>query len=162
MSAERFDLGHGLVMQRTFAHFMAPFLMAFSPAEKGKAHPGPWSAVSDGLGFDIHIQLCVPSSFDQTNFFDRLNTVWWITALIRLRGASCAHVPVIADRSFDDIPSNWQDARMLPIEVLRDALPQKRLLPNSQTTTFNGSKTFGCLAVVSWMPAQTSTMRSNH
>lgn len=118
MSAERFDLGHGLVMQRTFAHFMAPFLMAFSPAERGKAHPGPWSAVSDGLGFDIHIQLYVPSSFDQTNFFDRLNTIWWITALIRLRGASCAHIPVIADRPFADIPSNWQDARMLPIEVL--------------------------------------------
>jgi hypothetical protein len=118
ISEERFELGHGLVLTRTFAHFMAPFLMAFAPAEKGKPHPGPWSAVSDGIGFDIHVQLHVPASFDQANFFDRLNTVWWITALVRLRGAFRSHVPVIADRSFTDIPANWNDARMLPVEVL--------------------------------------------
>lgn len=118
MSEERFELGHGLVLTRTFAHFMAPFLMAFAPAEKGKPHPGPWSAVSDGIAFDIHVQLHVPASFDQANFFDRLNTVWWITALVRLRGAFRSHVPVIADRSFADIPANWNDARMLPVEVL--------------------------------------------
>ena len=118
MSEELFELGHGLVLTRTFAHFMAPFLMAFAPAEKGKPHPGPWSAVSDGIAFDIHVQLYVPASFDQANFFDRLNTVWWITALLRLRGAFRSHVPVIADRSFADIPANWNDARMLPVEVL--------------------------------------------
>lgn len=118
MTAERFDLGHGLVLQRTFAHFMAPFLMAFAPAEHGKPHPGPWSAVSDGLGIDIGIQLYVPASFHQPKFFDRLNTVWWIAAIIRLRGAFRAHVPVIADRPFADIPSNWKDARILPVEVL--------------------------------------------
>ncbi|MCW0460355.1 hypothetical protein NB717_001423 [Xanthomonas sacchari] len=118
ISEERFELGHGLVLTRTFAHFMAPFLMAFAPAEKGKPNPGPWSAVSDGIGLDIHVQLHVPASFDQANFFDRLNTVWWITALIRLRGAFRSHVPVIADRSFADIPENWNDARMLPVEVL--------------------------------------------
>ena len=118
MSEVRFELGHGLVLTRTFAHFMAPFLMAFAPAEKGKPHPGPWSAVSDGIAFDIHVQLYVPASFDQANFFDRLNTVWWITALVRLRGAFRSHVPVIADRSFADIPANWNDARMLPVEVL--------------------------------------------
>lgn len=118
MSTERIELGHGVVLTRTFAHFMAPFLMAFAPAEKGKPHPGPWSAVSDGIGLDIHVQLLVPASFDRANFFDRLNTIWWITALMRLRGAAHSHVPVIADRPFADIPANWNSARILPVEVL--------------------------------------------
>jgi hypothetical protein len=118
MAVERVDLGHGLIVSKTFAHFMAPFLMAFAPAEKGKPHPVPWSAVSDGIAVDIQIQLYVPASFEQPNFFDRLNTVWWITSLIRLRGAFRAHVPVIADRPFAEIPSNWKEAKMLPVEVL--------------------------------------------
>lgn len=117
ISTERFELGHGLVLTRTFAHLMAPFLMAFSPAEKGLPHPGPWSAVSNGIGLDIHTQLYIPTTFDEHPFFDRLNTVWWITALIRLRSASRAHVPAIADRPFAEIPAHWNSARILPVEV---------------------------------------------
>lgn len=102
--------------------------MAFAPAERGKPHPGPWSAVNDGIGLDIHVQLFVPSDFNLPNFFDRLNTVWWITALIRLRGAFRAHVPIIADRAFSEIPENWQKAKMLPIEVLPRQLSAKTAL----------------------------------
>lgn len=118
MQVERFELGHGVVLSNTFAHFMAPFLMAFGRPEKGKPHPAPWSAVSDGIALDIELEIHVPSTFEQPNFFDRLNTVWWIAALIRLRGAMQAHVPVIADRPFREIPANWSSARMLPVEVL--------------------------------------------
>jgi hypothetical protein len=118
MTAERVELGHGVVLTQTFAHFMAPFLMAFAPKQKGQPHPGPWSAVSGGIGLDIHVQLYVPSSFKEANFFNRLNTVWWITALIRLRGAFRSHVPIIADRPFADVPASWSDAQMLPVEVL--------------------------------------------
>lgn len=128
IDAEQIELGHGVVLTKTFAHFMAPFLMAFAPAERGKPHPGPWSAVSDGIGLDIHVQLFVPSDFNLPNFFDRLNTVWWITALIRLRGAFCAHVPIIADRAFSEIPKNWQEAKMLPIEVLPRQLSAEKTL----------------------------------
>src|SRR5437879_369040 len=97
---DEFVLGEGITLRQTYAHFMAPFLMAFSPAEKGKAHPAPWSAVQGGLEFDILIELHIPSTFAGSHFFDRLNTIWWIAALIRLRGATAAHVPVIADRHF--------------------------------------------------------------
>ena len=38
---DTFDLGHGTVISRTYAHFMAPFMMAFAPAAPGKHHPGP-------------------------------------------------------------------------------------------------------------------------
>jgi hypothetical protein len=118
IDVDQFDLGYGVTLKRTYAHFMAPFLMAFFPAEEGKANPTPWSAVKGGLGFDIHIELYVPASFTIPDFFDRLNTVWWITSLIRLRGASAAHAPVIADRSFPEIPQNWADTTILPVEAL--------------------------------------------
>lgn len=115
---DQFDLGNGITFKRTYAHFMAPFLMAPAPAQEGHPHPAPWSAVKGGLGFDIHVELHVPSEFDPPEFFDRLNTVWWLAALIRLRGASAAHVPVAADRSFSDIPQNWKKATILPVEAL--------------------------------------------
>lgn len=128
LEVEEFKLGHGLVLKKTFAHFMAPFLMAFAPAEAGRPHPAPWSAISDGIGIDIHVELFVPSSFQQPQFFDRLNTVWWLTSLIRLRGAGGAHTPVIADRSLAEIPQNWKDAVILPVEVLPRRLFAKHTL----------------------------------
>ena len=117
LPCDHFDLGHGLTLRRTFAHFMAPFMMAFSPAEPGKGHPAPWSAVSGGLGFDLYVQLHIPSTFSEVVFFDRLNTAWWIVALLRLRGAPRAHAPVIADRPFADISKNWSSAKIIPVEV---------------------------------------------
>jgi hypothetical protein len=128
MQADQFDLGHGLTLKKTFAHFMAPFLMAFAPAQEGRPHPTPWSAVSDGIGVDIHIELYVPSSFQQPHFFDRLNTVWWITSLVRLRGAFGAHTPVIADRPLNEIPQDWQNASILAVEVLPRKLFRKPAL----------------------------------
>lgn len=89
LDVEAFELGHGVTLRRTYAHFMAPFLIAFSPAKKGSHHPAPWGAVKGGISFDIHIELHVPISFSVPKFFDRLNTIWWITALIRLKGRIC-------------------------------------------------------------------------
>jgi len=46
MEVSEFDLGEGVVLKQTFAHFMAPFLMAFGPAEEGRPHPAPWSLLA--------------------------------------------------------------------------------------------------------------------
>jgi Apea-like HEPN len=116
--SEHFDLGEGISIDQTFGHFMAPFLMAFAPAASGKPHPAPWSAVEGGLSIDFHVQLHVPAVFEIPGFYSRLNTVWWITALIRLRGAFLAHVPVIADRPFAEIPRAAGQAMILSVEAL--------------------------------------------
>src|SRR3569833_63602 len=113
---ESFELGHGVTLKRTYAHFMAPFMMAFSPAEEGKPHPAPWSAVKGGLFFDIHVELHVPNSFSVPDFFDRLNVIWWTTALLRLKGATTAHAPVVTNRPLSEVPKNWQGAAILPKE----------------------------------------------
>lgn len=129
---DHFEIGHGVSLRRTYAHFMAPFLMAFAPAKPGSTHPGPWSAVRGGLGFDITLELHIPASFQLPKFFDRINTIWWITALLRLRGVSSAHVPVIADRPFSDIPKNWKDTTIIPVE----ALP-RRLLAGQKSSSIS-------------------------
>lgn len=118
LKAQEINLGHGVLLRQTYAHFMAPYLMAFSPAKPGAPHPAPWSAVSGGgLAIDIYAELYIPDSFSPSKFFDRLNTVWWIASLLRLRNYSRVHVPVIAPQAFSSIPGNWKDAKILPIEV---------------------------------------------
>lgn len=111
------DLGSGVTLQPTYAHLMAPFLMAFNPAPANAAHPPPWAAVKGGLTLDINAELYVPTSFSPPGFFDRLNTVWWITSLFRLALSPRIHVPVITNRPFKDVPSDWKNADVLPIEA---------------------------------------------
>ena len=47
---ERFELGEGVTISQTYAHFMAPFLMAFAPAAQGKPHPAPLETCEGWLG----------------------------------------------------------------------------------------------------------------
>lgn len=117
LEAESFELGHGVTLSKTFAHVMAPFLIAFAPAKPGEPHPAPWSPVSGGLGYDIHVQLLVPADFARPQWFSRLNTIWWLVALLRLKASSVAIVPVVSHSPFAEIPTAEQQAKFWPIEV---------------------------------------------
>lgn len=118
LEGEEVDLGHGITLNHTYAHLLAPLMMAFAaPEEAGKPHPAPWSAVGNGSGFDIQIQLYVPADLEIPQWFDRLNTVWWITALLRLKTGWPLQTPVISDRAFADIPDDWRSAVALPVET---------------------------------------------
>ncbi len=96
---------------------MAPYLAAFAPAEEGQPHPAPWKAVSGGMGFDIQAELYIPQEFTLPNWFDRLNTIWWFAALIRLKASSLVSVPVLANKSFSEIPSAKDEPYFWPIEM---------------------------------------------
>jgi len=113
---ERFDLGEGVTVSQTYAHFMAPFLMAFSPAALGKPHPAPWKAAKGGLGIDIGAELALPMGF-RLETLDRLNTIWWIVALLRLRATTAAFVPVISTERFGSIPHIQQEPELVPVEI---------------------------------------------
>jgi len=113
---DRFELGNGVVISRTYAHLMAPFLMAFAPAPPGKAPPAPWSAVKGGLGFDIGAQLHIPLAY-QPQYLDRLNTIWWLTALLRLKVNTHVFVPIVTSQKFEDIPTSKQQPELWPMEV---------------------------------------------
>ena len=73
LPVEQFDLGHGVGLHRTYAHFMSPCLMAFAPAQEGKFHPGPWRAAKGGFSFDITIELRI-NGLPQTSRFQRSGT----------------------------------------------------------------------------------------
>lgn len=128
VSIETFDLGHGIIFSQTYAHLTSPLLMAFAPAEKGKPHPTPWSAVKGGFGFDINIQLFLPKEFCPRKRFDRINTIWWLTALMRLKTSPAIFVPVISDRPFQQVPASWQTAELHQVEVNpRRMVPTKEI-----------------------------------
>ncbi len=114
---ESYDLGHGVIVSRTFAHLMSPFIIAFSPPKApGLAHPAPWKAVHGGMGTDFRVQLFVPDSFTPPKFFDRLNTIWCISALARLKFCSDLCVTSITNRPFSQLPLEDASAEIHPAE----------------------------------------------
>jgi hypothetical protein len=112
---DQYDLGEGAVLRATYAHVMAPFLMAFSPAEPGKHHPAPWSAVKGGLSYDVHIELMIDAT-GNPEWLIGTQALWWIAALLRFRSSWTLSVPIFADRSFQLIPKA-SDARVFPFEI---------------------------------------------
>jgi hypothetical protein len=113
---EKFELGDGAVISQTYAHFMAPFLMAFAPALPGEPHPAPWKSAKGGFSIDISAELFLPSQC-RLETIDRLNTIWWITALLRLKTTAGLYVPVISSERFSSIPSIQQEPELWPMEI---------------------------------------------
>lgn len=94
---------------------MAPFLMAFAPAAPGRPHPAPWKAANGSIGIDIHTELYIPLTYVPETL-DRLNTIWWIIALTRLKAKTSAFVPVVSTEKFSTIPNIGQEPELCPIE----------------------------------------------
>ncbi len=123
------------MLAKTFGHLMAPFIMAFSPAESGKPHPAPWKSAQGGVGFDVLAQLKIPKEFDPPPCFDHVNTAWWFAALLRLRATPVISVPVIASEPFARAHEIEHDIRFWPIETER----QRLILEQSPATTISES-----------------------
>ncbi len=128
LGTERADLGHGVVISQTYAHFMAPFLMAFAPATPGKAHPTPWKSARGGFGIDILAELFVPVDC-KPGPLDQLNTVWWIVALLRLKATTAVFVPVISSERFLSIPTIKQEPILRPMEIYTSRLYPDASIP---------------------------------
>jgi hypothetical protein len=130
LGLEEFNFGHNIVLRKTYAHIAAPYIAAFSPAEKGKPHPAPWKAVSGGMSFDIQAELEIPSEFTLPNWFDRVNPVWWFAALLRLKASNMAMIPVIANKSFGEIATSKDEPSFWSIEIK----PSRLLLVENPNT----------------------------
>lgn len=135
VEVESFHFGEEIILSKTFAHLMAPFLMAFAPAEPGKPHPAPWKAAQGGFGFDVLAQLEVPKEFNPPRWFDHLNTVWWFAALLRLRATPLVSVPLIASEPFSKAADIEHDIQFWPIE----AEPRRLILDREPATTVSQS-----------------------
>lgn len=132
---DSFHFGEGIILSRTFAHLMAPFLMAFAPADPGKPHPAPWKAAQGGFGFDVVAELAIPKDFNPPTWFDHINTVWWFAALLRLRATPLVSVPVIASEPFSRAKDIERDIQFWPIE----AEPRRLVLERDPANTVSES-----------------------
>lgn len=107
----------GLALQSTYAHVMSPYMMAFSkPANPGEHHPAPWKAVKGGPSFDVSLQIFLEENFRPTNF-NRINTIWWLFALLRLHHSSGVRIPVISNQSFHAVTENNSEPTFWPMEI---------------------------------------------
>src|SRR5215207_10645119 len=97
LEVPEFRLCDGFFARDTFAHVFAPYIVAFGkPKTPHAPHPGPWVAAKGGLGFDVMIELSLAQDVRPTGF-DRLNTLWWVLALVRLITTASARMPVVSD-----------------------------------------------------------------
>jgi hypothetical protein len=112
-----FDLGSGIRISKTFIHVFGAYMAAFKEPLLGSFHPAPWKSVAGGSSFDVRAELFIPKSTALFQGIDRLNTVWLIAALLRLKAVSSLRVPVISNLMFSEIAESQQEANFLPIEL---------------------------------------------
>ena len=117
LSFDQFDFGHGISLSKTYAHFMAPYLLAFAQAAPGKPHPPPWKSAGGGIAYDITAEIFIPREFSPPSFFNRVNTVWLLTALLRLITAPLIFAPVLSSQSIKSIAGSKEEPYFWPMEV---------------------------------------------
>lgn len=116
--AGAFDLGHGVSLRTTYAHLMAPFMMAFAPPEKpGQPHPAPWAAASGGLAFDILVELAIPSEISSSLPCENTTAAWWIVGLLRLCTGPRLRAPVLSNYPLTRAAAASKDLHIQPLEV---------------------------------------------
>lgn len=116
LPTDHYDVAPGLILTKTYAHLIAPFIMAFAPPSKvGAPHPGPWSSLGErGLTLLVEAKL---TEGIKLGGFDRINSLWFLVALLRLKLALPLQMPVLADRPFATVPAAGETANLIPIEV---------------------------------------------
>lgn len=121
---DTYDFGHGITLQKTYAFIFAPYMAAFQePAKQGDPSPGPWKVVSGGHSARVFYELHIPVEFELDEWFDRLNTGWWLLALLRMKGSSLLTAPVISNYSFSKIGELDLEANFHTIEFNYKKLP---------------------------------------
>lgn len=114
---EPFELGHGVTLRSTYAHLFSANMMAFAKAIEGKPHPPPWRAARGGFGYDVEVELAVPKGQKLPGGLSETDTVWLITALLRLAEYTYLMVPVISDVAFDAVSASEQEPLLQPFEI---------------------------------------------
>ena len=118
LPVDEFEICDGLVLRKTYAHVMSPYILAFRrPDRANQHHPGPWKSARGGVWMDVEIEIALRQGIRPTGF-DRLNTMWWILALLRLSSGAPVKLPVVSDVSFSTIADGPIEPSLWPIETL--------------------------------------------
>lgn len=125
MAEDRYDLGHDVSLNRTFAHLTGSFVMAFSPPkEPGQHHPGPWKSVLGASSFDVVAELRVPANLPKA-MGTQIDVGRTLLILLRLGVQPGIGSPVIANYPLASMPqrldaeiwlrANEQSPRFFPV-----------------------------------------------
>ena len=118
LSVDKFQICEGLALRRTYAYVMSPYVLAFSrPENIGRHHPGPWKAARGGSWLDVEIEIALDQDVRPTGF-DRINTLWWLLALLRLSSGASLKLPVVSDVSYCLIAEGTTEPNFWPVETL--------------------------------------------
>lgn len=117
LDPQEYVLNSGIRLEQTYAHLMAPFMMAYTPAQPSRPHPAPWSAAQGGLAFDIHVQIEIPPAALASLAMDAEHIFWHVTSQLRLRVGPSFILPVIGAQSFQSAKVNHGNAIYYPIET---------------------------------------------
>jgi len=98
-----FDLGDGIIISKTYAHLMSPFIVAFQPAPPGKHHPAPWKSTYGGNSFDINAELFIPSHIEE-KYESKIEVARTIGFLFRLGINPATQFTVFSNHSFSELP----------------------------------------------------------
>ena len=118
LDIDEYEICEGLALRRTYAHVMAPYVLAFRrPERTDRHHPGPWKSTRGGLWLDVEIEVALREGAHPTDF-NRLNTLWWTLALLRLSTGTSLRMPVVSDTSFSSIAESSVEPTLWPVETL--------------------------------------------
>ena len=118
LGTDEFQICEGLVLRQTYAHLMSPYILAFArPEGAGRYHPGPWKSTRGGEWLDLEIEVALREDVRPTGF-NRLNTLWWVLALLRLSTGANLRMPVVSDTSLSGITDTPIDPIIWPMETL--------------------------------------------
>lgn len=130
LPVDEWAVSDGLLLKKTFAHLIAPYVLAFAPPPHPRApHPGPWMSLAGG-GLDMTAELTLAADVRPTGF-DRVNTLWFVLALLRMRTGQDMQLPFIADRPIDQLAANTTNSQVTPVELQMFRLRQGSPRPMS-------------------------------
>lgn len=113
------ELGEGLLIQRTYGHFMQSNIMAFKlPANPGEHHAGPWKAMTGHDEWDIHVELFVPSSYKPKHGLSLRDVAGTLVAMIRLVCDPNVRFLVESNYSLSVGADLGNQIRIIPIETM--------------------------------------------
>jgi Apea-like HEPN len=115
---DSYDLGLGLRLRKTYAHLMAPHLMAFARAEPGQPHPPPWRTAKGGFSYDVTVELTIPLDTSFPGGLSARDMAWWIAALLRIAGYPYLAVPILSNQPFSEISIRQDAPDLQPFEIV--------------------------------------------
>ncbi len=118
LGVDCFELGHGVILKKTYAHIMSHQMMAFKPPPTPKSHhPAPWQAVNGGWSYDIYFEIFVPDDVPGLETARAEEILWFLAAIFRLNFYPFIEVRAVSNHSFNDIALKGQDTIIHPAEI---------------------------------------------